>query len=263
MDRRPAAFVTGASRGIGRGIAIELARSGFDIAGGATSYEPGNRESGLAETGERVAELGGEFLPLAGDISRLDLHEGMLSGMVAKFGRVDLLVNNAGIAPTQRRDILETLPEDFDHVHAVNTRGSFFLTQRFVRRMLKQEPLRSGSDPAVVFISSISADTSSVTRAEYCISKAGVSHAAALFAHRLAGEGINVFDVRPGITKTDMTADVTEKYDRFIKNGGVPQGRWALPGDVGRAVAALARGDFAFSTGLVVEVSGGMNIRRL
>lgn len=263
MTRRPAAFVTGASRGIGRGIAIELARSGFDIAGGATSYDPGNRKKGLAETEERINELGASFLPVAGDIAELDRHEAMLSSIVERFGRLDLLVNNAGIGPKVRRDILETEPDDFDRVLGVNMRAPFFLAQRAARLMLRQEKLETDSQPAMVFISSISADTSSPSRAEYCISKAGLSHAAAIFAHRLASEGIQVFDVRPGITKTDMTAKVTEKYDALIAEGGVPQGRWAMPVDVGRAVAALARGDFAFSTGLVVEVSGGMNIRRL
>ena len=263
MSKRPVAFVTGAGRGIGRGIALALARDGFDVVGNDLTYEPDKRETDLAEVQQRIAELGVDFQPAPGDIARLEEHPRLLSAALERFGRVDVLVNNAGIAPRQRCDILETTPESFDEVLAINTRGTFFLTQCFARHMVKQPRDESPPAPAIIFISSISADVSSPSRAEYCISKAALGQAAAIFADRLAEFGINVYEVRPGIIKTDMTAPVAEQYDAQIAAGLVPQKRWGLPEDVGRAVAALARGEFAYSTGLVVEVSGGMNIRHL
>jgi 3-oxoacyl-[acyl-carrier protein] reductase len=263
VGRRPVAFVTGAGRGIGRGIALELARCGYDIAGGATHYEPGDRQHGLAEVQTRIEELGAAFLPVVGDIADLGLHQGMLDAVLRRFGAVDVLVNNAGVAPSIRRDILETTPESFDRVFGINARGTFFLTQCFARQMIRQAKEGTAIRPAIVFITSVSADTSSPSRAEYCISKAAASQAARVFADRLAEFGINVYEIRPGIIETDMTAPVKEKYDAMIAGGLLPQRRWGLPEDVGRAVAALVRGDFAYSTGMVVEVSGGMNIRRL
>lgn len=263
MGKRPVAFITGASRGIGRGIAIELARHGYDLAGSSRSFEPENTNSGLFEVKLRVEVLGGEFLPLQGDVARLDDHERMLAAILDKFGRVDLLVNNAGVAPEKRLDVLETTPASFDRVLSINQRGPFFLTQRVARQMIAQVKQNPETKPSIVFITSVSAYMSSPSRAEYCISKAGLSMAAAIFAHRLAEVGINVYEVRPGIIKTDMTAPVQEKYDKLISEGLIPQGRWGLPEDVGKVVAALASGDFQYSTGLIVEVSGGMNIQRL
>jgi NAD(P)-dependent dehydrogenase (short-subunit alcohol dehydrogenase family) len=263
MGARPIAFVTGASRGIGRGVVLELARAGFDIVGNARTYDADNGAAGLAEVRQRVTESGVDFEPAAGDIADLNMHEELLSGALRRFGRVDVLVNNAGIAPRRRGDVLETTPESFDEVFAVNARGTFFLTQRFARHMLKQPRAGAAVPPAIVFVSSISASVSSPSRADYCISKAAMSHAATIFADRLASAGINVYEVRPGIIETDMTAPVREEYDARIAAGLVPQKRWGTPADVGRAVAALARGDFGYATGLVVEVSGGMNIRRL
>lgn len=261
MTRRPCAFVTGASRGIGRAIAIQLASEGYDIVGNATRYDPDDRESGLGETQRRVEELGGAFLAAPGDIADLAQHDGMLSASITRFGSVDLLVNNAGVG--ERVDYLETTPENFDRVIGVNLRGAFFLTQRVACHMVEQVALGRATRPAIVFITSISVDTSSPTRAEYCVSKAGLSQLAQVCAHRLAEHGINVYEVRPGLTQTDMTAPVREKYDTLIAQGAVPQGRWGFPEDVARAVAALARGAFGYSTGGVFEVSGGMNIKRL
>jgi len=251
-------LITGASRGIGRAIAVELARSGFDVAGNGTA-----QTDALAEAGALVDAAGGAFLPVPADIARLDSHAALVDAVVDRFGRIDLLVNNAGVAPRERRDILETTAESFDHVFGVNARGAFFLTQRVARRMIDLAKKGSDRKAAILFVSSISAYYTSPSRAEYCISKAAMSHAAALFAHRLADHGINVYEVRPGIMKTDMTASVAKDYDTRIEEGLVPQKRWGTPEDVGRAVAALGRGDFAFSTGLVVEVSGGMNLQRL
>jgi NAD(P)-dependent dehydrogenase (short-subunit alcohol dehydrogenase family) len=259
----PAAVVTGAGQGIGRGIVFALAREGFDVVGIDILFEPRNRKKGLFEVKDRVAELGGRFLPVAGDISRLEDHDRMLDAAVGVCGRIDVLVNNAGVAPAKRADILETGPASYDRLLAVNARGPFFLTQNAAKRMAAQKPRPDGVPPSIVFITSISAAVSSTSRPEYCVSKAALSMTATLFADALAAKGIGVYEVRPGIIATDMTAGVKEKYDRLIAGGLVPQGRWGLPEDVGRAVAALVRGELAFSTGAVIEVSGGMNIRRL
>jgi 3-oxoacyl-[acyl-carrier protein] reductase len=261
--RAPVAVVTGAGRGIGRGIAIELARGGFDIAGVDIIFEPRKKEKGLFEVRKRVTGLGRRFLPLGADVADISGHELVLDAVEGEFGRMDVLVNNAGVAPGKRADILDTTPESWDRLMSVNARGAFFLTQKAARRMIEQRQEGEGVSPCIVFITSISAVVSSTSRAEYCMSKAALSMAATLFAHALAPLGIAVYEVRPGIIATDMTAGVKRKYDRLIHQGMVPQGRWGMPEDVGRAVAALAGGEFGFSTGAVIEVSGGMNIRRL
>ena len=258
-----AAVVTGAGRGIGRGIVLALVRDGFDVVGIDVEFDPENAVTGLFEVKARAKELGGRFLPVAGDISRLADHDRMLDAAYGVCGRIDVLVNNAGVAPLRRQDILETGAESYDRLMAVNARGPFFLTQNAARRMAAQRPVKDGRRPAIVFITSISAAWSSVSRPEYCVSKAALSMTATLFADALAGREIDVFEVRPGIIATDMTAAVKAKYDKMIAAGLVPQGRWGLPVDVGRAVAALARGDLGYSTGAVIEVSGGMSIRRL
>ena len=263
MDRRPVAFITGASRGIGRGIAVELAKQGYDIAGSSRVCDPENQASGIFEVKRVVEELGATFLPIAGDVSVLEDHSRMLDPILEKFGRIDLLVNNAGVAPEKRLDILETTAESFDRVLSTNLRGPFFLTQRIAQRMIEQKKQNSEVRACIIFITSVSADTSSPSRAEYCLSKAGLSLAAAIFADRLSAVGINVYEVRPGIIITDMIATVREKYDKLVNEGLIPQHRLGTPEDVGKAAAALASGAFEYSTGLVVEVSGGMNIRRL
>lgn len=261
MSRRPCAFVTGASRGIGRAIAVELASAGFDIAGNARTFDPNDCTTGLAETGARVDELGGSFEPVPGDIADLATHEAMLARAVERFGLVDVLVNNAGVAPEQRLDFLETTVESFDRVIGVNLRATFFLTQLFARHMAASA--QRDVPVSIIFITSISADTSSPSRAEYCVAKAGISQLAKVCADRLAESGVSVYEVRPGIIATDMTATVRDKYDALISEGLIPQRRWGLPVDVARAVTSLARGDFGYSTGGVFEVSGGMNIKRL
>jgi len=262
-DRRPVAFITGASRGIGRGIAVELARHGYDIAGSSRVLDSQNSESGILEVKQRVEESGATFLPAQGDVSILDDHDRMIKTIVDHFGRIDLLVNNAGVSPDLRLDVLETTPESFDRVMSINSRGPFFLTQAVARQMLAQIQAAAGIKPKIIFITSVSAYMSSTSRAEYCLSKAALSMAAAIFADRLSVSGINVYEVRPGIIKTEMTATVQEKYDRLIDEGLIPQGRWGLPEDVGKAVVALVSGGFEYSTGAVIEVSGGMNVRRL
>jgi len=268
---KPVALVTGAGRGIGRGIAIELARSGFDIAANDIVYAPGDRTSGLMEVKSRVEECGSRFLALPGDISSPAEHGIMLERTIGEFNRIDCLVNNAGVGPEIRLDVLETTHASYDRLMSINARGPFFLTQRIARRMIedleedRQAPAAGGRRirPSIIFITSLSASVSSVSRAEYCVSKAALSQTARIFADRLAGSGIGVYELRPGIIQTDMTSPVKDKYDKLIAAGLVPQGRWGLPEDVGRAAAALALGYFAFSTGAVIEVSGGMDIRKL
>jgi len=263
MTSKPLAFITGASRGIGRGIAIELAKEGFDIAGNAIHYNPKDRKKGLFEVKKRIEELGSDFLPVKGDISSLDDHNKMINEVLGKFGKIDVLVNNAGVAPKRRMDILETTSESYDRVMSINSRGPFFLTQKVAKQMIKQVEQKSDFKPVIIFITSFSAVVSSVNRAEYCISKAALSNTAMLFADKLTEFDIKVYEVRPGIIFTDMTSGVKEKYDELIREGLIPQNRWGYPKDVGKTVIALAKGYFPYSTGAVIEVSGGMNIRRL
>ncbi|MFC2158542.1 3-ketoacyl-ACP reductase [Acidobacteriota bacterium] len=263
MSDRPVALITGAGRGIGRGIAIELAQNGFDIAANDIEYEPHNRESGLFELKDRVLDSGAGFLPVQGDVSDLNVHDRLISESVEAFGNIDVLVNNAGVAPLKRLDVLDTTAESYDRLMSINTRGAFFLTQKVSRHMIQGAKRESKITPCIVFISSISAEVSSPSRAEYCLSKAALSMAAKIFSDRLSEFGINVYELRPGIIRTDMTAPVLEKYDRLIADGLVPQKRFGLPEDVGRAVSALALGSFSYSSGAVIEISGGMDIRRL
>lgn len=263
MGNKKTALVTGAGQGIGRGIVLELAKNRFDIAGMDIIYEPKNIKRGLFEVKEKVEELGAEFLSIQGDISSLDDHQKIINKTLDKFGKINLLVNNAGVAPKERLDILETTPESYDRLMAINARGPFFFTQAVANLMAKQVEKTPENKPAIVFISSISSYVSSPGRAEYCLSKAAVSMSSKIYADRLSEFGINVYEIRPGIIQTDMTAVVKEKYDKLIADGLVPQKRWGFPEDIGKAVVGLVNGNFDYSTGLVVEVSGGMNIQRL
>lgn len=262
-DRESIALVTGAGQGIGRGIVLELAKCGFAVIGNDIKFDPQNKREGLFEVQERMRELKSAFHPVQGDISNLEDHERIIQQALGQFGRVDVLVNNAGVAPEKRLDVLETTPESFDRLITINTRGPFFFTQKVAHQMIKQVKENPELRPCIIFISSVSASISSPSRAEYCLAKAALSQAARIFADRLSEYGINVYEVRPGIIKTQMTAPVQEKYDKLISEGLVPQKRWGFPEDVGKAVAALAKGYFAYSTGLILEVSGGMNIRHL
>ncbi len=263
MSEKKVALVTGAGRGIGRGICLRLAEKGFDIVGVDILADPENKNKGLFEVKLKVEGFNREFLPVQADISSLDDHQKILDSTLDRFGRIDVLVNNAGVAPEKRTDILETTPTSYDRVLSINTRGAFFLTQKIAKHMIHQVGEDAEKKSCIIFVSSISAYVSSPSRSEYCISKAGLSMATKIFADRLAEFGINVYEVRPGIIQTDMTAPVKEKYDRLIAEGLIPQKRWGYPADVANAVVSLARGDFAYSTGLVVEVSGGMNIQHL
>ena len=263
MSERPCALITGASRGIGRAIAVALAQEGYDVAGNSTSYDPDDETTGLGATKLLVEETGASFLPAPADIGDLTTHESLLRTTIERFGRVDLLVNNAGIAPPERLDYLETTADSFDLVLGVNLRAPFFLTQCFAKELIHRADRGDAIRPAIIFVTSISVDMSSPSRTEYCVAKAGLSHLARVCAHRLAAHGIGVYEVRPGLIATDMTAPVKEKYDALIADDLIPQGRWGQPEDVARAVASLARGDFAYATGSVFDVSGGMNIKRL
>lgn len=260
---RPVAFVTGASRGIGRGIAICLAEKGFDIVGAATQIIDSELEIGLKEVQSRVEEYGVSMLPVVGDIAHREDHRRMVDEALAEFGRIDVLVNNAGVAPEQRLDVLETTPESYDRVMNVNLKGPFFFSQLVAKEMIRLTMHLEDYRPKMIFITSISATTASANRAEYCISKAGLSMAAQNFAVRLADTGIGVFEVQPGIIRTDMTQGGQERYDKLIEGGALLQKRWGTPEDVGKAVAAFAAGDFDYATGAIIEVGGGFGVKRL
>ena len=263
----PTALITGASRGIGRGIAIELARSGFDL---VINYraDRGAADEAVALAGAATGRKGPRIVAFQADISDAGDRDALVSFAKRQFGRLDLLVNNAGIGPQVRRDLLEASEESFDQLIRVNLKGPYFLTQAIARWMVERTRGEDATDvsppgPMIVNIGSISAYAASPDRGDYCVSKAGVSMMTALFAARLAEHGINVYEVRPGITRTDLTAPVTEKYDRLIAEGVTPIRRWGTPEDVGRAVAAIASGALPFSTGEVINVDGGFHLRRL
>jgi len=257
------ALVTGASRGIGRAIAIELGRAGYDV---LINYR--SNEAEAERTLELVKAAASEHAQVetcAADVASDDDRQRLVAHTREHFGRLDLLVNNAGIAPDQRVDLLQTNAESFDRLLNVNLKGPFFLSQLVARWMIEQRHSADVSDyaPAIVNISSVSAYAASPERAEYCIAKAGMAMMTKLFATRLAAEGINVYEIRPGVIATDMTASVKEKYDKQIADGLTPISRWGTPEDVARAVAAIATGSFPFSTGEVINVDGGFHLRRL
>ncbi len=256
-DRR-VALVTGGGRGIGRGIAVALARHGWDL---VVNYR-GNAEA-ASETVCLIGRAGRRGLAVQADIALAADRERLVDEVLQAFGRIDLLVNNAGMAPRRRVDILETSEASYDEVMAVNLKGPFFLTQRVARVMI--DLLRDGviRRPKIVNIGSLSAYTSSPSRGEYCISKAGLAMVTALYADRLAEYGIHVYEVRPGIIETDMTSVVKDRYDRLIAEGLTPIRRWGQPEDVARAVVAIAEEYFPFSTGEVINVDGGFHLRRL
>ncbi len=255
---KKSALITGGSRGIGFGIAKALAVEGYDLA------INGMREESLV-TGalDELRSYDVEVIYCRGDIGDGEARAEIVEKTIHSFGRLNVLVNNAGIAPRKRFDILETPEESYDLVLNTNLKGAFFLTQLVAKRMIEQKNTDSGFTACIINISSVSATVVSVNRGEYCIAKAGLSMATQLFAARLGEFEIPVYEIRPGVTATDMTAGVKEKYDKLINEGLTVQKRWGYPDDVGKAAAALARGDFPYSTGQVIMVDGGLTIQRL
>lgn len=258
MIEAKVAVVTGSSKGIGKGIASELAKNGYAVV--MNSRQP------RTEVREAVAEVGGYGNPvlyIQGDISRAQDRQMIVERIMDEFGRIDLLVNNAGVGPKVRGDLLAVTEESMDFVFGINIYGTFFLTQLVAKEMIKTKQKYQGLSPVIINISSMSAYTSSTSRGEYCISKAGVSMMTKLFADRLAGENILVYEIRPGIIDTDMTANVHTKYSALIDNGITPIRRWGKPEDIARAVMVLGSGGLAYSTGEVINVDGGYHIQRL
>ncbi len=252
------AIITGAGRGIGRGIALALAARDWTV---VINYR-GNATA-AAETGRLVEQAGGDCLIVQANIAGQADRERLVQQTVEKYGRIDLLVNNAGMGPRQRLNILETTEAGYDEVMAVNLKGPFFLTQQVANHMIQQEMNEAVHAPKIINIGSISAYTSSPSRGEYCISKAGMGMMTALFADALADKGINVYEIRPGIIQTDMTSVVSDKYDRLIADGLTPIRRWGQPDDVAKAVVAIAEGYLPFSTGEIINVDGGFHLKRL
>jgi NAD(P)-dependent dehydrogenase (short-subunit alcohol dehydrogenase family) len=254
------ALITGASRGIGRGIALGLAEWGWAL---VMNYH--SNAAAAEDTLRESQARGAQGIVVQGDVAHADTRERLVSQALRRFGQIDLLVNNAGMAPRHRVDILEVSEDSYDEVMGTNLKGPFFLTQRVARVMLERLQSSAATDvaPTVINIGSISAYTSSTNRAEYCLSKAGLAMMTALYADRLAESGINVYEIRPGIIDTDMTSVARAKYDKLIAEGLTPIRRWGTPADVSRAVVAIAEGYFPLSTGEVINVDGGFHLRRL
>ena len=251
------AIVTGSSRGIGFAIARQLGKDGYNIVMVATGDREKNREA--------IEKLEKENIPVEyvkANVSDSEDRKRIVESAISRFGRIDVLVNNAGVAPVVRADLLEMTEESFDRVLTINTKSNMFLTQLVAKEMIKQNKIdeRRG---VIVNISSCSAVVSSTSRGEYCVSKAGISMLTTLYADRLAGEGILVHEVRPGVIKTDMTNAVEEKYDNLIKDGIFPIARWGKPEDVANAVSALVSDKFLYTTGNYIDVDGGFHIKRL
>ncbi len=252
------AFVTGGSRGIGLGIAQHLASKGFDLAINGV-----REESAVEEVLTALRALGAEVIYCQGDIASASARTAMLAKIKEHFGRLNVLVNNAGIAPKVRNDILEATEESFDEVLNTNLKGTYFLTQAVANWMVEQKHETPDFEGSIITISSVSATVASVNRGEYCVAKAGLGMMTQLFAARLGEFNIPVYEVRPGIIKTDMTSGVTAKYDKLIAEGLTVQARWGYPDDIGKAVAAIAEGAFPYSTGQVFVIDGGLTLARL
>lgn len=257
MNSKPVAVITGASRGIGRSIAIALASEGFDIVAIARTID----SEGMETLAPEVEKRGAEFFPIGSDISHTSCHGEIIGNILERYGRIDFLVNNAGVASLHHKDILEMTEESYDMVNGINLKGPVFFAQKVAREMIWMKQQITDYKPVMIFITSVSAALSSKNKGEYCISKAGLSMASTIFANRLSREGILVYELRPGIIKTDMTTRAKDKYDKLIAEGYVPQNRWGAPDDVAKAVTSIARGEWNFSTGMIFEISGGMNIR--
>jgi NAD(P)-dependent dehydrogenase (short-subunit alcohol dehydrogenase family) len=263
MNPPPVILVTGSSRGLGRGIACQCARAGFSVAIHFAGNEAAAQET-VALCRAAAPDAAQQFIPVRGNLALTADRAALFDQTLSAFGRLDALVNNAGMAPRVRADLTETGEESYDEVMSVNLKGPHFLSQLAARHWLKHpDQSRLPGGYKLIFVTSISADTASVNRGEYCLSKAGLAMCAQLWATRLANHGTQVFEIRPGIMETDMTAGVKDKYDKLIAEGLVPQMRWGKPEDVGLAVEAVLKGHFPFSTGNVIAVDGGFHLRRL
>jgi NAD(P)-dependent dehydrogenase (short-subunit alcohol dehydrogenase family) len=261
MMSEKVAIVTGASRGIGKGIALALAREGFAV---AVNYAA-NRDAAAAVQNE-LESTGGRAVLVQADVSLSPDRQRIVSETLTAFGRIDLLVNNAGVAPAVRADLLEASEDSFDRLININLKGPYFLTQLVAREMIKQRTTDHGPRtlPKIVNITSVSAYTASVNRGDYCVAKAGLAMMTKLYAARLAEHCINVYEIRPGVIETDMTGPVRAKYDDLIFNKGLtPIRRWGTSDDVARAVVAIAKDLLPFSTGEVINVDGGFHLRQL
>lgn len=256
--KKKVALITGGARGIGFGISLKLAEENYNIV-----IAGRQDEKNLIDKLSKIREKGVELLYCQCDISSSSDREKLITEIKKKFSSLHILVNNAGVAPAVRADILETSEESYERVMKINLQGPYFLTQLAARFFIEQKKNDPSFKACIINISSISAETASISRGEYCISKAGLSMASKLWAVRLAEYDIPVYEIRPGIIMTDMTSAVKEKYDKLIAEGLLLQKRWGLPEDIGKAVAMLARGELAYSTGQVIYIDGGFSVSRL
>lgn len=256
--KKKVALITGGTRGIGLGAATALGREGFDLCVCGLRTAEATEES-LA----RLRETGADVLYVRADIGSKTDRTALIQTIEAHYGRLHVLVNNAGVAPEVRADILEATEESFERLIRINLQGPYFLTQAAANWMIRQKKNDTAYSACIINVTSISAEAASINRGDYCISKAGLGMATKLFATRLGEYAIPVYEIRPGIIATDMTAGVTAKYDALIANGLLAEPRWGTPEDIGRAVAMLARGDLPYGTGSVLNVDGGLNIPRL
>ena len=254
----PTALITGGSRGIGFAIARKLCEHGYDVA--INGVRP---ESSVTEAMEKLRSAGTQVIYCQGDIGSEEDRTRIVTELKTGFGRLNLLVNNAGVAPKERLDPLKASQESFDRLMRINLKGPYFLTQALAGWMVEQKQQQDSFEATIINIGSISATVVSFNRGDYCISKAGLAMHSKIWAVRLAEYGIPVYEVRPGVIKTDMTSAVTDKYDKLIGEGLTVQPRWGYPEDVARAALSLARGDFPYSTGEVIMVDGGLTIPRL
>jgi 3-oxoacyl-[acyl-carrier protein] reductase len=255
---RGVALVTGGTRGIGLGISEYLAKNGFDLA-----INGMREENEVLDVISHLKSFDVDVIYCQGNVVSKDMRDEILLKIKNHYGKLNILINNAGVAPKERKDILEATEESFDYLIDTNLKSNYFLTQSVANWMIEQRAKSTDYQGVIINISSISATVASTNRGDYCISKAGIAMATQLFASRLGEFGINVYEIRPGVIKTDMTAGVTAKYDDLIENGLTIQKRWGLPDDIGRAVASLSKGDFPYSTGSVFMIDGGLTVSRL
>lgn len=259
MTARPVALVTGARRGIGRGISYALAEKGFDVV--VNDLES---DDDFEATLQGIRDRGGQAYAVMGDIADIDGHQALIDSAAGAAERLDCLVNNAGVSVLSRGDLLDVTAESYDRCVNINLRGTFFLTQCFAKYLLANNASHE-HHRSIVTVSSINAEAVSVNRGEYCIAKTGLAMMTKLFALRLAEAGIGVYEVRPGVIETDMTSapEVRERYTKFINSGNVPIARWGQPQDIGQAVATLASGDLPYNVGQAIYVDGGINLVQL